>query len=150
MTQRFPKSILKHGCQTEVTTLCVDRDITVRTTLDTGCSPNNYLSAEYFNRNVEALSPFLVSSIPERVDLATSGSTQPITAHAVLDIRHVDGCGRIRLIWHLARSAVRYSMRYQSISWMLCKTYWHYNLSAYNPGHSNTFLCYMDIVHNYS
>jgi len=46
MTQRFPKSILKHGCQTEVTTLCVDRDITVRTTLDTGCSPNNYLSDE--------------------------------------------------------------------------------------------------------
>jgi len=32
MTQRFPQSILKHGCQTEVTILY----ITVRTTLDTG------------------------------------------------------------------------------------------------------------------
>lgn len=72
--------------------------ITVHTTIDTGCSPNNYLSTEYFNRNVEALSHFLVSSIPERVDLTTSGSTQPITAHVVLDIRHVDGRGRIRLM----------------------------------------------------
>ena len=98
MTQRFPASILKQGCQTEVTILCIDRDITIHTTLDTGCSPNNYLSAEYFNRNVEALSPFLVSSIPERVDLATSGSTQPITAHVVLDLRHVDDRGRIRLM----------------------------------------------------
>ena len=98
MTQRFPASILKQGCQTEVTILCIDRDITVRTTLDTGCSPNNYLSAEYFNRNVEALSPFLVSSIPEQVDLATVGSTQHITAHVVLDLRHVDDRGRIRLI----------------------------------------------------
>ena len=40
----------------------------------------------------------LVSSIPERVDLATSGSTQPITAHVVLDLRYVDDRGRIRLM----------------------------------------------------
>ena len=32
MTQRFPVSILKHGCQTEVTILGHDRDINVRTT----------------------------------------------------------------------------------------------------------------------
>ena len=91
MTKRFPNSILKEGCQAEVTILCVDRDIIVRTTLDRGYSPDNYMSAENFNHSVEALSPFLVSSIPERFDLATNGSTQPITAPFVLDIRHVDG-----------------------------------------------------------
>jgi len=98
MTKRFPNSILKQGRRAEVTILCVDRDIIVRTILDRGYSPNKYLSAEYFNRNTEALSPFLVSSLSERVDLATNGSTQPITAHVVLDIRHVDERGRIRLM----------------------------------------------------
>jgi len=62
------------------------------------------LSAEYFNRNVEALSPFLVFSVVLQVatllqvDLATSGNTQPITAHVVLDLRYVDDGGRIRLM----------------------------------------------------
>ncbi len=98
MTQRFPVSILKHGCQTEVTILGNDRDINVRTTLDTGCCPGNYMKQEYFDRNVEALGPFLVPSVPERVDLATNGSSQQVTAHVNLDIRHVDSHGNMRLM----------------------------------------------------
>lgn len=58
MTQRLPQSILKQGCQTEVAILCVDKDLTVPTTLDTGFSPNNYMSEEWFIRNVTALIPF--------------------------------------------------------------------------------------------
>jgi hypothetical protein len=52
MTQRFPKSILKQGCQRQKslnsvsigTSLNSVSETEVRTTLDTGCSPNNYLS----------------------------------------------------------------------------------------------------------
>jgi hypothetical protein len=45
-----------------------------------------------------ALAPFLVSSPPERVDLATNGSSQPITAHVVLDLRHIDTRGNMRVM----------------------------------------------------
>ena len=154
MTKRFPNSILKEGCQAEVTILCVDRDIIVRTTLDRGYSPDNYLSAENFNRSVEALSPFLVSSIPERDDFATTGSTQPITTHVVLDIRHVDGRGRMRLmklkfgilqgLWfNIVIGLYAISLHFMDVMQDLLALH-------YSPGHSTTFLCYMEIVHNYS
>jgi len=56
------------------------------------------MKQEYFDCNVEALGPFLVPSVPERVDLATYGSSQPVTAHVILDIRHVDSRGNMRLM----------------------------------------------------
>ena len=98
MTQRFPASILKQGCQTEMTILGLERDISVRATLDIGCCPGNYMRQGYFDDNAVALAPFLVSSPPERVDLATNGSSQPITAHVVLDLRHIDPRGNMRVM----------------------------------------------------
>ena len=56
------------------------------------------MKQEYFDHNVEALGPFLVPSVPERVDLATNGSSQQVTAHVILDIRHVDSRGNMRLM----------------------------------------------------
>ena len=98
MTQRFPASILKQGCQTEMTILGLERDISVKATLDTGCCPGNYMRQGYFDDNAVALAPFLVSSPQERVDLATNGSSQPITAHVVLDLRHIDPRGNMRVM----------------------------------------------------
>ena len=71
-----------------------DRDINVRTTLDTGCCPGNYMKQEYFDRNVEALGPFLVPSVPERVDLATNGSSRENMRLMKL---------KFGILWHLPR-----------------------------------------------
>lgn len=92
MTKRFPASILKQGCQTEITILGLERDINVKATLNTGCFPGNYMRQEYFDSNAAALAPFVVE------DLATNGSSQPITAHVVLDLRHIDPRGNMRVM----------------------------------------------------
>ena len=73
----------------------LERDISVKATLDTGRCPGNYMRQGYFDDNAVALAPFLISSPPERVDLATNGSSQPITAHVVLDLRHIDPRGNM-------------------------------------------------------
>ena len=61
MTKNFPEDILKKRCQTTVTVLCLEKDLKVKAMLDTGCSPNNYMREEYFEKH-------------ERVDLASSDS----------------------------------------------------------------------------
>ena len=76
----------------------LERDISVKATLDTGRCPGNYMRQGYFDDNAVALAPFLVSSPQERVDLATNGSSQPITAHVVLDLRHIDPRGNMRVM----------------------------------------------------
>jgi len=43
MTKNFPEDVLKKGCQTTVTVLCLEKDLKVKAMLDTGCSPNNYM-----------------------------------------------------------------------------------------------------------
>jgi hypothetical protein len=76
MTKNFPEDVLKRGCQTTVTVLCLEKDLKVKAMLDTGCSPNNYMREEYFEANKANLSQYEIRESPERVDLATSD--QPI------------------------------------------------------------------------
>ena len=96
MTKHFPEDVLKQGCQTTVTVLCLEEDMKVKAMLDTGCSPNNYCKKEFFDQHAETLSQYLVKSSPERVDLATSDSAHYITQHIMLNLRHVDSRGRVR------------------------------------------------------
>jgi hypothetical protein len=76
----------------------MNTDLIVKAMLDTGCSPGNYMSKEYFMNNIKALQEFLVPCPAERVDLATSNSTQSITKHVIIDVRHVDSRGVTRCV----------------------------------------------------
>ena len=96
MTKHFPEDVLRRGCQTTLTVLCEENDLKVRCMLDTGCSPNNYMSDHIYQQHLAALQPYLFESSPERVDLATSDSAQYITRHIKLNLRHVDSRGRVR------------------------------------------------------
>ena len=96
ITKHFPEDVLKKGCQTTLTVLCEDNDLKLRCMLDTGCSPNNYMSEQIYQQNILALQPYLVKCPPERVDLATSDSAQYIKEHVKLNLRHVDSRGRVR------------------------------------------------------
>ena len=58
MTKNFPEDILKLGCQTTVTVLCLEKDFKVKAMLDTGCSPSNYMRDEYFEANKAKLSQY--------------------------------------------------------------------------------------------
>jgi len=98
MTKNFPEDVLKKGYQTTVTVLCLEKDLKVKAMLDTGCSPNNYMRAEYFEQHEAYLSQYIIKESPERVDLATSYSAQYITRHVQLSLRHVDSRGRMRLM----------------------------------------------------
>ena len=98
MTKNFPEDVLKKGCQTTVTVLCLEKDLKVKVLLDTGCSPNNYMRAEYFEQHEAYLSQYIIKESPERVDLTTSDSAQYITKHIQLNLRHVDSRGRMRLM----------------------------------------------------
>ena len=84
MTKHFPEDVLKKGCQTTL------NDLKVRCMLDTGCSPNNYMSEQVYQQNLAALQPYLFDCSPERVDLATSDSAQYITQHTKMTLKFVD------------------------------------------------------------
>jgi hypothetical protein len=98
LSQRFRANILSHGCQTDIVILCMNTDLIVKAMLDTGCSPGNYMSEEYFMSNIKALQEFLVPCPAERVDLATSNSAQSITKHVIVNVRHVDSRGVTRCV----------------------------------------------------
>ena len=66
--------------------------------LDTGCSPGKYISLAFFETNNAVLKDYLIPCPAERVDLATSNSTQSITQHLVIEARHVDSRGVTRTI----------------------------------------------------
>jgi len=93
LSQRIPASILSHGCQTEIVLLCTTMDLVVKAMLDTGCSPGNYMSRAFYSANIDALKDSLVPCAAEKVDLATSNSSQRITQHLILQVRHVDSRG---------------------------------------------------------
>jgi hypothetical protein len=65
---------------------------------DTGCSPGNYMSLAFFHANADVLKDYLIPCPAERVDLATSNSSQSITKHLVMEVRHVDTRGVTRTI----------------------------------------------------
>ena len=98
MTKNFPEDVLKKGCHTTVTVLCLEKDLKVKAMLDTGCSPNNYMREEYFEQHEAYLTQYIIKESPERVDLATNDSAQYITRHVQLSMRHVDSRGRMRLM----------------------------------------------------
>ena len=83
---------MRHGCQTEIVLLCQTQDLAVKAMFDTGCSPGNYMSHAFFHANAGHICP------PERVDLATSNSTQSITQHLAIEARHVDTRGVRRTV----------------------------------------------------
>ena len=89
---------MRHGCQTEIVLLCQIQDLAVKAMFDTGCSPGNYMSHAFFHANAGVLQDYLIPCQPERVDLATSNSTQSITQHLVIEARHVDTRGVMRTV----------------------------------------------------
>lgn len=98
LNKRIPANMLSHGCQTEVVLLCKSSDLLVKAMLDTGCSPGNYMSEAFYTANINALEEFLVPCPAEKVDLATSNSSQHITKHLVIEVRHIDSRGVTRTI----------------------------------------------------
>jgi hypothetical protein len=63
MIKNFPENVLKKGCQTIVTVLCLEKDLKVKAMLDTGCSPNNYMRAEYFEQHEAYLSRYIIKDL---------------------------------------------------------------------------------------
>ena len=98
LSQRIPAKILSHGCKMEIVLLCKTKDLVVTAMLDTGCSPENYMSMAFYKANIDALQDFLIPGPSERVDLATSDSAQSISLHLVIEARHVDSRGVNRTI----------------------------------------------------
>lgn len=59
LSQRISANIFSHGCQMEIVLLCKTKDLMVKSMLDTGCSPGNYMSMTFYKNNVESLEEFL-------------------------------------------------------------------------------------------
>jgi hypothetical protein len=86
LSKRIPANIMRHGCQTEIVMLCQTKDLVVKAMFDTGCSPGNYMSLDFFHANADVLKDYLIPCPAERMDLATSNSAQSITQHLVMEL----------------------------------------------------------------
>jgi len=73
---------------------------------------------------------YIIKESHERVDLATSDSTQYITRHVQLSLRHVDPRGRMRLM--TLKFGILKGLRFY-ILWKLYKTLSPYSLSHLRP-----------------